>query len=228
MDQGPRHSSPIRRRGGTFHGLLITLSIIGALGVTTLILGPRYLVAGIGEPPPAVAAGHERHQALIDDLARLIAQSVGVLAIHGRESTPYEEVVLWLADNDPNGRDGKADERELAVLSHSSILHTIPIYRMTGEGEGNRRTPRAPRGSPAFCDGFRADPRVVPLILVGGVSDMRVEPVGERQDEWSEGGRWGGIQRLRLSLTWAPDSADGADEASVLVDTVMFTPGAGE
>ncbi|MHC4768465.1 MAG: hypothetical protein ACYTEI_07120, partial [Planctomycetota bacterium] len=29
-------------------------------------------------------------------------------------------------------------------------------------------------------------------------------------------------QRLRLSLTWASDSTDGPDEASVLVNTVMF------
>ncbi len=83
------------------------------------------------------------------------------------------------------------------------------------------------RSGPAFCNRWRARPDVVPLVLARGVSDMRVERVGSVQDEWVAWGKWGGLQRLRLSLTWASDSADGPDEASVLVNTVMFPYGAG-
>ena len=85
-----------------------------------------------------------------------------------------------------------------------------------------------PRDSPAFCTRWRADPRVTPLTLAYGVSDMRFETIGNTQDEWAKEGRLGGFQRRLLTLTWAADSADGADEASVLVDTVMFTEGAWE
>ncbi len=69
---------------------------------------------------------------------------------------------------------------------------------------------------------------MVMAVLARGVSEMRVEPIGSAQDEWVAWGKWGGLQRLRLSLTWASDSADGADEASVLVNTVMFSSGDGE
>jgi hypothetical protein len=56
---------------------------------------------------------------------------------------------------------------------------------------------------------------------------MRVDAVGDRQDEWGATGAWGGLQRLRLTLTWASDSADGPDKASVLLDTVIFPSNAG-
>ncbi len=52
--------------------------------------------------------------------------------------------------------------------------------------------------------------------------------IGEAQSEWGQSGKMGGVQRLRLSLTWAPDSTDGPDEASVLVDTVIFAPVIGD
>ena len=78
------------------------------------------------------------------------------------------------------------------------------------------------RSGPDFCDRWRAHPGVVPMVLARGVSDMRVERVDSDQDEWVAWGRWGGLQRLRLSLTWASDSTDGPDEASVSVNTVMF------
>ncbi len=216
------------RRGGTLTGLLVTLSIIGALGVTTVIVAPQYLSAGVEPPQPqAVTARLHEHQQLIDDLAGLIARSIGTIAIHPRGATPYEEIVLWLADGQAEGTAGRADEAELAVLSHSSVLHTITVYRLEDPEAERSRTVVVPRSSPAFCERWRADPRVGSLVLGRGVSDMRVETVGDAQDQWELSGTWGGLQRLRLTLTWASDSADGADEASVLIDTVMFPSGAG-
>ncbi|MCH8343783.1 MAG: hypothetical protein IH983_07335 [Planctomycetes bacterium] len=130
-------------------------------------------------------------------------------------------MVLWLQDDDSEGIQGQADESELAVLSHSLVLRTITIYRLADGEEaaaGRRWDPRQPAGA-AFCDRFRADPRVGSMVLIAGVSDMRVEPLQPPQE---------GSQRLRIELTWASDSADGADEASVLVDAVVSAAGDGE
>ncbi|MHC4589066.1 MAG: hypothetical protein ACYTAQ_06930, partial [Planctomycetota bacterium] len=189
------------------------------LTVTTVVLAPRYLAA---EPPPpqGVAAASVVHQDLIEDLAGIVGRSVGVLAVHDRGPTPYMEMVLWLADV-PGGADGRPDARELAVLSHSAVLQTITIYRLAVDEAGAGPVLDA-GGDPAFCNRWRAHPSVVPLVLARRVSDMRVEHVGSTHDEWVAWGKWGGLQRLRLSLTWASDSTDGPDEASVLVNTVMF------
>ena len=211
------------RRGGVINGLLVTLSVLGALTVATIFVAPQYLAAQPSKAPSIIAAGTPAHQALIDDLATVVEQSVGVLAIHPRGATPYEEIVLWLADID-GGTDGRADEPELAVLSHSTVLQTVTVYRMTGDSTTG--TLGVPRTSPEFCRRWRADERVKSIVLGRGVADMRIEPVGEQQDQWGESGRLGALQRLRLTLTWARDSVDGADEASVLVDTVLFPSGA--
>ena len=225
MTVSAEQRQPLRHHGGTINGVLVTLSILGALTAASFFWAPQYLNAQVRQGLPVVPAAQPGHQSLIDDLAAVISQSVGVLAIHPRGATPYEELVLWLADNDDHGSDGHADDPELAVLSHSSVLQTITIYRMAAGG------PPGPTGvsrsSPEFCRRWRADARVRSLVLGRGVADMRVEPVGFQQEQWGESGRLGVLERLRLTLTWAPDSADGADEASVLVDTVLFPYGAG-
>ncbi len=92
---------------------------------------------------------------------------------------------------------------------------------MRGSGEaaeGGQWDARQLAGA-AFCDRWRADPRVGSVVLIAGVSDMWVEPLELPQE---------GSQRLRIELTWASDSADGADEASVLVDAVVSAAGDGE
>lgn len=211
-------------RGGTINGLLVTLSIFGALTAATVFVAPQYLAARPVAGPAAIPASRPAHQTLIDDLGVLITQSVGILAIHGRGATPYEEIVLWLTDSDPEGADGRADVPELAILSHSNVMQTITIYRLP---QGPTALPVAQPASPEFCSRWRADPGVEARVLGLGVSNMRVEPVGDEQDQWGESGRWGALQRLRLTLTWAADSADGADEASVVVDTVLFPTGVG-
>jgi hypothetical protein len=219
MAHGNREPRWRRRRGGTLGGVLVTLSLVGTLTVTTVLVAPRYLAA---EPPApqGVGAASVVHQELIDDLAGIVGRSVGVLAVHEPGPTPYMEMVLWLTDG-PGATDGRPDDRELAVLSHSAVLQTITIYRLAADEEMAGPVLDA-LGGTAFCDRWRAHPNVVPLVLARGVSDMRVGRVDSAHDEWVAWGTWGGLQRLRLSLTWASDSTDGPDEASVLVNTVMF------
>jgi hypothetical protein len=220
MTQGMREPREGRRRGGTLGAVLLILSLVGGITVTTVVLAPRYLVAAT-PPPEGVMAANVRNQELIDDLAQIVGRSVGVLAVHDRGPTPYMEMVLWLTDA-PGGVGGRPDDRELAVISHSAVLQTITIYRLVADEETRAGVALDSRRGPGFCDRWRAHPNVMPLVLARGVSDMRVERVDSDHDEWVAWGTWGGLQRLRLSLTWASDSTDGPDEASVLVNTVMF------
>jgi hypothetical protein len=221
-----RQPTARRCRGGAIHPLLVTLALLGTLVGVAALVGPRVLSADTARRPGpgSKAAATRSHQGLIEDLAGLLSHSVGLLAIHHPGATPYEELVLWLTDDDAGGARGRPDPAEIAVLSHSRVLQTITVYRL-GDGAGAGRPGLdGPMDRPAFCDRFRADPDVQALVLAGGVSAMRVEPVGDAREEWGAWGAWGGFQRLRLTLTWAADSADGADEASVLVDTVVFPP----
>jgi hypothetical protein len=213
-----------RRRGGTLGPVLVALAVAGTVTVAAVYFGPRYLTAS-PPPPEGVTAASSAHQALIEDLAEIVRRSVGVLALHERGATPYVELVLWL-DELPGGVTGQPDDAELAVLSHSAILQTITIYRLTADEEVAGPA-LDPGRDAAFCDRWRAHPGVVPLILARGISDMRVERVDRDEDEWMAWGASGGLQRLRLSLTWAADSVDGPDEASVLVNTVMFPEAGG-
>ncbi len=219
LDDGTR----CRRRGETLGGLLVTLSIIGALGVTAAVVAPRYLVGAVaGHPPDApdvgdlIRARNPTHRELIDALTRLIARSVGILAIHHRGPGPYLELVLWL-DDDTNP--GRPDAHELALLSHSRILQTLTLYRRPSgtpadwKGAGGLWASGNSATDPSFCGRWRADSGVRALVLMRGVSDMRVEPVASPHAS---------LQRLRILLSWAADSVDGADEASAMVDTVMF------
>jgi len=219
LDDGTR----CRRRGETLGGLLLTLSIIGALGVTAAVVAPRYLVGAVAGHQSDAADGGDlikarnpMHGELIDALTRLIARSVGILAIHHRGPGPYLELVLWL-DDDINP--GRPDAHELALLSHSRILQTLTLYRRPsgtpskrGGGVGLWASGDS-ASDPSFCGRWRADSGVRALVLMRGVSDMRVEPVASPHAS---------LQRLRIQLSWAADSVDGADEASAIVDTVMF------
>lgn len=213
------------RRGGSLGSLMLTLTLLGALTATTVVIAPRFLAAETPRPDQ-VRAALPLHQRLIEDLGAIIDRSVGVLALHRRESGPYLEIVLWLSDDADHGEPGRADESEIAVLSHSRVMRSISLYRLTEPG-GAPVAAGLGRTGPAFCDRWRADPRVEPVVLATGVSDMQVERVGSPAAEWASDGESGGLQRLRVALTWAGDSADGPDEASVLVDTVMFPNGAG-
>jgi hypothetical protein len=171
-----------RRRGGTLGAVLLMLSLLGGITVTTVVLAPRYLAADT-PPPEGVMAANVGNQELIDDLAQIVGRSVGVLAVHDRGPTPYMEIVLWLTDA-PGGVDGRPDDRELAVISHSEVLQTITIYRLAADEETTAGTTLDSQRGPEFCDRWRAHPNVMPLVLARGVSDMRVERVNSDHDEW--------------------------------------------
>ncbi len=194
------------RRGGTLVSWLLTLSILSAFGVTAAMVTPGFLHGSGTLAPTGLAARSPDHQALIDALGALIGRSPKVLAIHDRGPTPYMEVLLWVDDaKNP----GTIDGDELALLSHSRVLQTITYYTLAEGGDAARYRRGVDQLGPAFCTQWRAEPDVMARMIGAGVSDMRVEPV--------EGGPTGPAL-LRISLTWGPDSTDGPDEASVLVD----------
>lgn len=197
-------------RGITLTGLLVALSLATALSVTAAVVTPRYLMAqSIGGD--VIAARNPVNQQFINGLGALIGRSVEVLAVRPRGATPYSELVLWLDDGE---RPGRLDPPELAVLSHSEVLQTIVLYqRFDGESEGLGVLDRAEAQSAGFCDRWRADPLVAPTVLATGVADMRLEQTGRPYEA---------TQRLRITLTWSPESSDGPDEASLLVDAAMY------
>ncbi len=205
------------------NGLLVVLCALGGLSAAALILEPRIIFGepgAEGAPAGPVPAAHEPHQVLINKLAALIEQSIGVLGIHPRGAGRYEEIVLWVDDDTPGGQ-GSPDEREIAIVSHSPVMRTITIYRIAGPGEPGRRVARV--GSLAFCEALRADRRCGTLVVAAGVADMRVETVARATVERTAQGARAERHRLRLTLTWSPDSADGPDEASVLVNAIVFS-----
>jgi hypothetical protein len=206
------------------NGLLVALCALGGLSAAALVLEPRIIFGEPGQAGPAdaaVAAAHRPHQDLVNRLAALVGQSVGVLGIHPRGAGPYEEIVLWVDDGTPGGA-GVPDEAEIAIVSHSRVMRTITIYRIVGPGPPARRT--AGLETPAFCEALRADRRCGTLVAAAGVADMRVETVARAAAEPTAQGARAERRRLRLTLTWAPDSADGPDEASVVVDTTLLSP----
>jgi hypothetical protein len=189
------------------------------------------------------------HREFMDTLARLIGQSVEVLAVHDHSNTPYAEIVLWQHDtNNP----GVIDIDELAVISHSRLFKTMTVYTAQPEssaehvdhstaqsadlkpqvaprpgaaagrnalrGEGlrlpmasvgaNMMLDRAAVSDSGFCDRWRASPQVLPRVLGTELSDFMVEPAGPSGEE---------LSTLRLTLTWAADSSDEAQDMSVLV-----------
>jgi hypothetical protein len=195
------------------------------------------------------------HREFMDTLARLIGQSVEVLAVHDHSNTPYAEIVLWQHDTiNP----GVIDIDELAVISHSRLFKTMTVYTTQPEssagladhsksqastvkpqvaprpgaaagrnalrGEGlrlpmasvsaNMMLDRAAVSDSGFCDRWRASPQVLPRVLGTELSDFMVEPAGPSGEE---------LSALRLTLTWAANSSDGAQDMSVLVK-LMSSP----
>jgi hypothetical protein len=61
---------------------------------------------------------------------------------------------------------------------------------------------------PGFCDRWRGSPQVQPRVLGTDLSDFNIEPTGPAGDELSV---------LRLSLRWADDSTDGAQDVAVVI-----------
>jgi hypothetical protein len=209
------------RHGGTTGGLLLTLSLLGALAAVAVVT-PAYLLASGPAAPEPVAARVPAHQEMIELLGSLISRSREVLAVHERGSSPYLEIVLWLEDAENQGR---IDPDEIAVITHSEVMRTISYFGLPEDGEaGGREDAESPParstffegGSdirvPSFCATWRSRPDVQQRVLGVGVALMDVQRLPTARD---------GRTMLRISLTWASDLADGSDEASVLVDVLM-------
>jgi hypothetical protein len=79
----------------------------------------------------------------------------------------------------------------------------------------NMMLDRALASQPGFCDRWRGSPQVLPHVLATGLSDLIVEPCGS-----SRPGDADELSVVRLSLRWAGDSSDGAQDMSVLVEGI--------
>jgi hypothetical protein len=198
------------RRGSVTSSLVLSLLSFGVLAAFAAVFGPRYLHAT--EP-----GGHQRHaqfaghQIVLEGLGRLVSGAQGVIAVHERGPSPFAEVVLWLEDS---SNAGVIDRHELVVVGHSRVLRTVTVYQTARQGgaTGASWPADAPQlRSRAFCDQWRTDPAIRPRVIGTGISDMRIERIDES-----------GVQRARyaITLTWAADSVDGADEATLFVDAI--------
>lgn len=183
------------RRGVSTTSILVALSIVGTLAGTAWIARPAYLHAKSPEHEP-IAAASEHHQEVINLIADLVRSSAEVIAIHQRGYTPYVELVLRTAGE---GEAMAADE--IALISHSRVLQSITLYTHDDVEEAFSDLTPAGRDFPGK---WRGSPQVKPRLLAAGVSDMLIDQV--------EPGM------LRIALTWAADSADGLDNATVYVN----------
>ena len=201
------------RRGGTTGGLLVTLSLLGALAATAAVVTPAWLLASPNPAPQTVTARAPAHQEVIELLGSLISRSREVLAVHPRGADPYLEIVLWLEDGENRGR---VDPDEIAVITHSEVMRTITYFGLEEEGADAEGGEHAVDASDirrrAFCAAWRSRPDVPPRVLATGIATMEVQAVPRSAE---------GRRLLRISLTWPADLADGPDEASVLLDVLM-------
>ena len=213
--QPGRHSP---RRGSTTGGVLAALVAFGTLGATAVMVGPRVLEARAEPGTSRTRAAREtEHQQIIELFGSIVARSRGVLWIHPREASPYEELVLWLEDSDHPGR---MDADEIGVISHSRILRTLTLFRFE-QADLAPAVSEAAWRLPVFCEAWRTNPNVHTSLIATGISDVQFSVEQLIQGE---------PPALRITFTWASDSADGPDEASILVNAIAHsrTGGAGD
>lgn len=215
-NRGRRKGPHCARRGGTTGGLLVTLSLLGALAATAAVITPAYLSASGPEGAEAVTARMPAHHQMIELLGSLISRSREVLAVHQRGPGPYLEIVLWLDDAD---NPGLIDPDEVAVITHSEVLRTISYFALPGPEEEAEPeeglcwdTSASDIRTLAFCAAWRSRPDVRQRVLGTGIAAMDVQRLPPQE---------GGRTLLCISLTWTSDLADGPDEASVLLDVLM-------
>jgi hypothetical protein len=215
------------RRGGTTGGVVALLLALGTLAVTALVVRPQFLIATpqstLPQEQPALV---ESHQAVLEAIVEMLGRSEAVLAVHPRDASPYYDVVIWTHDAQHTGR---VDRDEIAMLSHSKVLWTLTLHQLAAPAESS-----APSAHPAHADQSRmegdtfwrptaaARPEICEIIrnsidtqsrvVETGLSDVAFEPVTFQSDQ---------RVLMRVTLTWATDSADGKDRASALVSVIM-------
>ena len=195
-----------RHRGATTAGVLAMTFSFGVLGATAVMIGPRVIEAQSAvHAPYVIAASDPAHQRVIELFGSMVARSRAVLAVHQRGATPYEELVLWFEDRD---RPDQVDRHEVGVISHSRILRTLTFFTQ----ESAEIAPAAfdePWHEASFCDAWRTHPDRQAVVIASGISDLHYDYVQLIQGE---------APSLRITFTWASESADGSDEASIVVD----------
>lgn len=220
------------RRGSTSAGVATVCALLGSLLVFAFVFSPVALQAGRSSNGNTIPAATRGHQQVIEQIAALIARSHAVIAIHDQRDTPFTEVVLWLEDAEG---DGAVHARDVAIISHSPLLQTINVY-LAEPGPGEPPEPPsglepgwwavAPLREVDFCDRWRTSPDVRPRLLATGISDMELQwltptsgGAADTVDHLDGAGSDQPSDRLQLALTWAADSTDGADKASVVIAT---------
>ena len=194
--------SPSLRRGSALQTVLITMCLISTLLVTAWLSRPVFVRAQ-STAPVTITAHHLQHQHIIESIAALIAGSSKVLAIHPRGHSPFVEIVLRM-----EAAEQHISPSEIAVISHSRILQTITFYSLEASDEDQVPGSFADAEAllqPGFCDRWRGSEYVMPRVLARGILDMVISPTTDER-------------YLLFELTWASDSADGMDKASVLIE----------
>lgn len=195
-----------RQRGASSIGVVATMATFGVLGTTAIMIGPRVIEARTTATTPVVVAARiPSHQRVIEAFGGLVARSRATLAVHDRGADSHEELVLWLEDRDNSQR---VDPWEIGVISHSRILQTLTLHTMSEAEIAPLDVPWQAWSHPGFCETWRTCPDTQSTVIAAGLSDVdfRREPM--IQD---------GPATLRITFTWAADSADGSDEASIVV-----------
>ncbi len=216
------------RAGGTTAGLLTTLVALGVLTTVAALVAPSYLNANSIPVVEPVVARDAAHQQMIEILAALIGRSREIVAIHDRGASPYLELVVWLEDQDHSG---EPDPDEIAIISHSEVMQTILCFGYDEADDASDEPlppgwtalnkPGPPLPSMAdidradFCAAWRDHPLVTRRVLAARIASLAVTEVSRSED---------GAALLEISLTWASESADGPDMASVPVDVVLRQP----
>jgi hypothetical protein len=207
------------RRGGTTLGVVATLSIIGGLALTAFVFSPGTIFGSEDERTDAIVARDPEHRAVVEGLTALLGRSHEIVAVRDRTVSPLLEVVVWLDDaHNP----GIVDVDEVALLCHSETLQTIALHMLEEDDDEDQGEEPPDTAAPAplsrsdiedtrFGAAWRSRRDVSRRVVAAGVSDLAVETVVD-----IEAGR----QMLRISFTWAPETTDGADEATALVDVV--------
>jgi hypothetical protein len=191
--------------------VILTLVLAGAAVTATAVIRPRYLQASGSAPPAPIAARTAHHQQVIDLLGSVVSRSHMVLDVRPPGATPYREIILWLEDHEHLGR---IDPDEIGVISHSAVLHTISLHHLAAADDGTDEPtpPLSDLTAPSFGGVWRDRPDVVRRHLASGVETFDVEEIATTGDARS---------LLCITLTWAADSVDGPDQASVLLDAML-------
>ena len=119
------------------------------------------------------------------------------------DTGPFLEIVLWIEDGEPVG---SVDLSEVIVLSYSETFHAIVAWQLVGDADV-RSTPPSGYGAD-FCTWWRGLDETTRRPLATGVRGFSVQG-------WNASGNGGGMS---ISLTWADDSVDGLDSATIPID----------